>query len=88
LSFLSAGWNRRLHFILSQEAELKSRPLGTFLAREESVSREGSVPWTQEVDMSSRILCTFTERGELSCRECCDHWDSGKCWTPRSVDKG
>jgi hypothetical protein len=36
-----------LAFILSQKAELRSRRLSTFLARGESISREGSVPWTQ-----------------------------------------
>jgi hypothetical protein len=38
---------------LSQEVELRPRTLGTFLARGELVSREGSDP--QEVDLSSRL---------------------------------
>jgi hypothetical protein len=33
-------------FILSQEVELRPRPLGTFLARGESAFREGSDPRT------------------------------------------
>jgi hypothetical protein len=42
-------------FILTQEAELRPRPLCTFLARGKSVYREGSDPRTQEVDQSSRL---------------------------------
>ena len=75
-------------FILSQEAKLKPRNLGTFPSRGESASREGSEPWTQEVDLSSRLLCTFPARGEIACREFSDHWDSEESWTPRSVDRG
>jgi hypothetical protein len=42
-----ASWTGFLWaFILSQEAELRPRPLGTFLARGESVYREGSDPRT------------------------------------------
>ena len=52
-------------FILSQDAELRPRPLGTFLVRGESASREGSDPRTQEVDLSSRLLCTFLEEERL-----------------------
>jgi hypothetical protein len=37
-------------FILSQEAELRPRHLGTFLARGELAYKEGSDPRTQEVD--------------------------------------
>jgi hypothetical protein len=55
-------------FILSQEAELRPRPLGTFLAREELAYKEISDPRTQEVDQSSRLLDTCPERGELACR--------------------
>jgi hypothetical protein len=61
-----------LAFILSQEAELRSRPLGTFLVRE-SAYRKDSDPRTQEVDQSSSILDTFPARGELAYRECSDH---------------
>jgi hypothetical protein len=75
-------------FFLGQEVELRPRPLGTFLAREESAYREDSDPRTQEVDQSSRNLDTYPARGELACRECSDHWDSGKSWTPRSADRG
>jgi hypothetical protein len=66
-----------LAFILSQEAELRPRSLGTFSARGESAVREGSDPRTHEVDLSSRLLYTFPSREELACRECSDHWDSG-----------
>jgi hypothetical protein len=84
-----ASWTGSLlAFILSQEAEQGPRPLGTFPAREESASREASVPRTQEVDLSSRLLFTFPAKGELACRECSDHWDSGESWTPRSADRG
>ena len=84
-----ASWTGSLQaFILSQEAELRPRPLGTFLARGELASREGSDPRNQEVDLSSRLLCTFPARGELACRECSDHWDSGESWTPRTADRG
>jgi hypothetical protein len=55
-------------FILSQEVELRLRPLGTFLARRESAYREGSDTRTQEVDQSSRLLDTCPARGELACR--------------------
>ena len=66
-----ASWTGSLPaFILSQEAELRPRSLGTFPAREELVSRKGSDPRTQKVDLSSRLLCIFPARGELSCREC------------------
>ena len=84
-----ASWTGSLWaFILSQEAELRPRPLGTFLARGELAYREGSDPRTQEVDQSSRLLDTCPKRGELACRECSDHWDSGESWTPRSADRG
>ena len=84
-----ASWTGSLRaFILSQEAELRPRPLGTFLARGESAYREGSDPRTQEVDQSSRLLDTCPARGELACRECSDHWNSGESWTPRSADRG
>jgi hypothetical protein len=75
-------------FILSQVAELRHRPLGTFLARGESAYRESSDPRTQEVDQSSRLLDNCSVRGELACREYCDHWNSGESWTPRSADRG
>ena len=75
-------------FILSQEAELRPRPLDTFLVRGESAYREGSDLRTQEVDQSSRLLETNMERGELACRECSDHWNSGETWTTRSADRG
>jgi hypothetical protein len=82
-----ASWTGSLWaFILSQEAEPRPRPLGTFLARGESASREGSDPGTHEVDLSFRHLGTFLVRGALACRECSDHWDPGKSWTPRNVD--
>ena len=84
-----ASWTGSLQaFILIQEAELRPRPLGTFPARGESASREGSDSRTQELDLSSRSLCTFPARGELACRVCSDHWDSGKSWSPRSADRG
>ena len=71
-----ASWTGSLlAFILSQEAELRPRPLGTFPTRGESASREGSDPGTQEVDLSSRLLGTFPARGELACRECSAHWN-------------
>jgi hypothetical protein len=73
-----AFWTVSLQvFILSQKAELRPRPLGTFLARGELASRDGSDPGTQEVDMTSRLLETFPARGEITCKECSDHWDSG-----------
>jgi hypothetical protein len=54
-----ASWTGSLlAFIFSQKAELRPRPLGTFLARGESAKREGSDPSTQEVDQSSRLLDT------------------------------
>jgi hypothetical protein len=56
-------------FILSQEAELRPKPLGTFLARGESAYRESSDSRTEEVDQSSRLLDTCPERGELACKE-------------------
>ena len=84
-----ASWTGSIWaFILSQETELRHRPLGTFPARGELASREGSDPRTQEVELSSRLLGTFPARGELACRECSDHWDSGESWTPRSADRG
>ena len=84
-----ASWTGSLWaFIFSQEAGLRPRPLGTFLARKELASREGSDPWSQEVDLSSRLLCTFPARGELAYRECSDHWDSGESWILRSADRG
>ena len=82
------SWTGSLQaFILSKEAELRLRPLGTFLARGESAYREGSDPRTQEVDQSFRHLDTCTASGELACRECSDHWDSGESWTTRSADR-
>jgi hypothetical protein len=70
----SASWTRSLQaFILSQEAELRSRSLGTFFARGELASRERSDPRNQEVDLKSRLMVTFTARGELAYRECSDH---------------
>jgi len=75
-------------FILSQEAELRPRPLGTFLARGESAYREVSDPRTQKVDQSPRLLDSCPTRGELACRECFDNWNSGESWTPRSADRG
>jgi hypothetical protein len=71
-----ASWTGSLQaFILSQEAELRPRPLGTFLTRGELAHREGSDNRTQEVDQSSRLLDIFPARGELACREYSDHWD-------------
>jgi hypothetical protein len=75
-------------FILSQEADLKPRTLGTFLARGESTYREGSDLRIQEVDQRYRLLYTCSERGELAYREFSDHWNSGESWTPRSADRG
>ena len=75
-------------FIFSQKAELRPRPLSTFLTRGESAYREGSDPRTQEVNQSSRLLDTCPTRGELKCTECSDHWDSGESWNPRSADRG
>jgi hypothetical protein len=84
-----ASWRGSLRaFILSQETELRPRHLDTFLARGEIASREGSDPRNQEVDLNSTLLCTFPARGELARRECSEHWDTGKCWSPRSADKG
>ena len=61
-----ASWTGSLlAFIFSQKAELRPRPLGTFLARGESAKREGSDPRTQEVDQSSRLLDTFPARERL-----------------------
>ena len=60
-------------FILSQEAELRPKLLGTFPTRGESASREEYDLRTQEVDLRSTLLCTFAARGELACRECSDH---------------
>ena len=83
-----ASWTGCLQaFILSQETELRPRPLGTFLARGESAYRESSDPRTQEVDQSSRLLDTCPARGELACRECSEHWNSGESWTPKSADR-
>ena len=65
-----ASWTGSLQaFILSQESELRPRPLDTFLSRGELANREGSDPKTQEVDQSSRLLDTCPVRGELACRE-------------------
>ena len=67
------SWTGSLQaFILSQEAKLRHRPLGTFPARGGWASREGSDPRTQEMDLSSRLLDTCPARGDL------DHWDSGE----------
>ena len=60
-------------FILSQEADLRPRPLGTFHARGELAYREGSDPRTQEVDLSSRHLHSFPIRGEVASRGYSDH---------------
>jgi hypothetical protein len=69
-----ASWIGSLRaFILSQQTELRPKPLGTFLARGESTDREGSDPRTQEVDQSPRLLDTCPVRGELTCRESSDH---------------
>ena len=77
-----ASWTGSLWaFILNQEAEVRLRPQGTFPARGELASREGSDPRTQEVDQSSRILDTFPAIGEFTCRECSDHCYSGESWT-------
>jgi hypothetical protein len=65
-------------FILSQEADLRPRNLGTLLARGELAYREGSDPRTQEVDQSFRFLDTYPVRRELTCKECSDLWDSGE----------
>jgi hypothetical protein len=53
-------------FILSKEAKLRPRTLGTFPARGEEASREGSDPKIQVVDVSYRLLCTFLARGDLA----------------------
>ena len=83
------SWTGSLQaFIFSQEAELRPRPLDTFLARGELAYREGSDTRTQKVDQNSRILDTCPARGELPCRECSDYWDSGESWTPRSAERG
>jgi hypothetical protein len=83
------SWRGSLQaLILSQEAELRHRLLGTFFARIESASRERSDPRTQEVDQRSRLLDTCPARGELACREYSYHWDSRESWTPRSDDRG
>ena len=52
-------------FILSQETELRPRPLRTFPARAESTSREGSDPRNQEVDLSSRFCATSLQEERL-----------------------
>ena len=75
-------------FIVRQEAELRPRTLGTFLARGESSYRESSDPRTQEVDQSSRLLDICPKRGEFAYTECFDHWNSGESWAPRSADRG
>jgi hypothetical protein len=75
-------------FLLSQEVELKPRPLGTFLDRGELAYRKGSNPRHKEVDKSSRFLASCLARRELACRECSDYWDSGESWTPRSAERG
>jgi hypothetical protein len=59
--------------------------------RSNRVSWTGSLQafiFSQEVDQNPKTLCTFPARGELACRECSDHWDSEKSWTPRSADRG
>jgi hypothetical protein len=84
-----ASWAGSLQvFLLSQETELRQRPLGTFPSRRELASREGTDLRTQEVDLSSRILCTFPARRELESRKCFEHWDSGEFWTTRSAHRG
>ena len=61
-----ASWTGSLRaFILSQEAELRPRPLGTFLVRGESAYREGSDTWILEVDESSRLLDTCLQEENL-----------------------
>ena len=72
-------------FILSQEAELRPRSLGTFLARGESAYMDDSDPRTQDMDQSPTLLDTCPARVELACKECSDHWDSGESWTHRSA---
>jgi hypothetical protein len=83
-----ATWTGSLQaFIVSQKADLRPRPLGTFLARGESASREGSDPVTKEVDLSSRLLGTFSARGELACQK--GLWPLGlRRGTPRSAHRG
>jgi hypothetical protein len=80
-------WSHRA-FILSQETDLRPRPLDTCPARGESASRDCSDPRNQEVDLSSRLLSTFPARQELDWRECSDHWNTGESWSPRSADRG
>ena len=81
-----ASWTGSFQaFILSQETELRPRPLDTFPARGELASKEGSDPRNQEVDLSSRLSFTFPARGEPTCRECSDHWDTGESWFSRSA---
>ena len=63
-----ASWTGSLWaFILSQEAELRPRPLGTTLARGELASRECSDLETQGVYLRTRLLSTIPSRGELAC---------------------
>jgi hypothetical protein len=61
-----ASWTgSRQTFVLSQEAELRPRTLGTFLARGGSAYREGYDPRTQEVDQSLRLLDTVLKEESL-----------------------
>jgi hypothetical protein len=61
-----ASWTGSIWaFILSQETELRHRPLGTFPARGELASREGSDLKTQEVDLSSRFLAPSLQEESL-----------------------
>jgi hypothetical protein len=55
--------------ILSQEAELRPRSLGIFLARGELAYMDDSDPRCQDVDQSPTLLDTCPARGELACRE-------------------
>jgi hypothetical protein len=75
-------------FIFSQKAELRPRPLSTFLTRGESAYREGSDPRTQEVDQISRFLDSCPAREELAYKKYSEHWNSGESWTPRSAVQG
>jgi hypothetical protein len=63
-----ASWTGSIWaFILSQETEMRPRPLDTFPARGELACREGSEPRNQDVDLSTRLLPTFPARGEIAC---------------------
>ena len=66
--------------ILSQEAELRPRSLGIFLARGELAYMDDSDPICQDVDQSPTLLDTCPARGELACREYSEDWNSGESW--------